>query len=62
MAEYLNTKHQFAYIIYNFSDKSPLQAEQFHQVMDYPFPTATAPKTTVPPSLDAIFLVAVEMQ
>ena len=45
IAEYLNTNHQFSYIVYNFSDQKPLSGnlsvKNFHQVMDYPFPTAT---------------------
>jgi hypothetical protein len=67
IAEYLNTHHQFSYIVYNFSDQKPLSGslsvKNFHQVMDYPFPTAKGPKNiTEPPNLDAIFLVAIEMQ
>lgn len=66
IAEYLNTNHQFSYIVYNFSDQKPLSGslsvKNFHQVMDYPFPTAKETKRNEPPNLDALFLVAIEMQ
>ena len=30
IADYLNTAHEFSYIVYNFSNKQPLRGDRFH--------------------------------
>ena len=62
---FLNKHHGGSYIMYNFSEKQQLVTSGFQHVMDYPLPgfekSDTGLHWTVPPTLDRLMMIILEM-